>query len=130
MLKKFRRSIYQFSDLKILDQNVLKLTPERLISMDIHSRSDIVAIIGCDRNGTVGLVVKVNEKISSNHLPSHFSSSLLMISRIPGVKSIIIFIPHMRHVVVLIISNQIASILHLMIQHFGRVISQKIFRLK
>jgi len=32
--------------------------------MDIHPRSDIVAIIGCDRKGTVGLVVKVNEKLS------------------------------------------------------------------
>jgi len=56
-----KKSTYAFSDLKILDENVLKLTPDRLISMDIHSRSDIVAIIGCDRKGTVGLIVKVNE---------------------------------------------------------------------
>ncbi len=45
----------------ILDENVLKLTPDRLISMDIHPRSDMLAIIGCDRKGTVGLVVKVNQ---------------------------------------------------------------------
>jgi hypothetical protein len=47
--------------LEITDENVLKLTPDRLISMDIHPRSDIVAIIGCDRKGTVGLVVKVGQ---------------------------------------------------------------------
>jgi hypothetical protein len=47
--------------LEILDENVLKLTPDRLISMDIHPRSDMLAIIGCDRKGTVGLVVKVNQ---------------------------------------------------------------------
>jgi hypothetical protein len=29
--------------------------------MDIHPRSDMLAIIGCDRKGTVGLVVKVNQ---------------------------------------------------------------------
>jgi hypothetical protein len=52
------KSTYAFSDLKILDENALKLTPDRLISMDIHSRADIVAIIGCDRKGTVGLIVK------------------------------------------------------------------------
>ena len=46
--------------MKISDENVLKLTPDRIISMDIHSRSDIVAIIGGDRKGTIGLVVKVD----------------------------------------------------------------------
>ena len=50
---------FTFSDLGITDENVLKLTPDRLLSMDIHPRSDFVAIIGCDRKGTVGLVVKV-----------------------------------------------------------------------
>jgi hypothetical protein len=54
--------------LKITDENVLKLTPDRLLSMDIHSRSDIVAIVGCDRKGTVGLVVKVNQKILFNKI--------------------------------------------------------------
>ena len=58
---KSEKSTYEFSDLEIFEENVLKLTPDRLISMDIHSRSDIVAIIGCDRKGTVGLIVKVNE---------------------------------------------------------------------
>lgn len=58
------RSINQFSDFEISDENVLKLTPDRLIFMDIHTRSDILAIIGCDRKGTVGLVVKVNKTIS------------------------------------------------------------------
>jgi hypothetical protein len=55
-----KKSNYNFTDFDIHDENVLKLTPDRLISMDIHSRSDILAIIGCDRKGTVGLVVKVN----------------------------------------------------------------------
>jgi hypothetical protein len=54
--------------LKIADENVLKLTPDRLISMDIHPRSDIVSIIGCDRKGTIGLVVKVNQIFSHKHL--------------------------------------------------------------
>jgi len=49
---------YDPSDLDILDVNVLKLTPDRLLSMDIHDRSDILAIVGCDRKGTIGLVVK------------------------------------------------------------------------
>ncbi len=62
------RSTYEFSDLQILDENVLKLTPDRLLSMDIHPRSDIVAIIGCDRKGTVGLVVKVNQNIFQNKI--------------------------------------------------------------
>ena len=53
------RSTFKFADLEILDENVLKLTPDRLISMDIHSRCDILAITGCDRKGTIGLVVKV-----------------------------------------------------------------------
>ncbi|CAF1148528.1 unnamed protein product [Rotaria sordida] len=53
-----KKSIYEFSDLEITDENVLKLTPDRLLFMDIHSRSDILAIIGCDRKGTIGLVVK------------------------------------------------------------------------
>ncbi|CAF1157916.1 unnamed protein product [Rotaria sp. Silwood1] len=53
-----KKSIYEFSDLQITDENVLKLTPDRLLFMDIHSRSDILAIIGCDRKGTIGLVVK------------------------------------------------------------------------
>ncbi|CAF3320699.1 unnamed protein product [Rotaria socialis] len=53
-----KKSTFKFSDLEIADENVLKLTPDRLISMDIHSRSDILAIIGCDRKGAVGLVVK------------------------------------------------------------------------
>lgn len=65
MLELLTRSMYQFSDLKISDENVLKLTPDRLISMDIHSRSDIVAIIGCDRKGTVGLLVKVSTDYDS-----------------------------------------------------------------
>jgi len=54
---------YDPSDLDILDVNVLKLTPDRLLSMDIHDRSDILAIVGCDRKGTIGLVVKVNSEI-------------------------------------------------------------------
>jgi hypothetical protein len=40
--------------------------------MDIHSRSDILAITGCDRKGTVGLVVKVNEKLSKKIHPLVF----------------------------------------------------------
>lgn len=55
------RSTCTLSDLSISDENVLKLTPDRLLSMDVHARSDIVAIVGCDRKGTVGLVVKVNQ---------------------------------------------------------------------
>jgi hypothetical protein len=49
--------------------------------MDIHSRSDILAITGCDRKGTVGLVVKVNEKLSEkkNNSSTCFSFSLSMI---------------------------------------------------
>ena len=50
--------------MNIMDENVLKLTPDRLLSLDIHSRSDILAITGCDRKGTVGLVVKVRKKTS------------------------------------------------------------------
>ena len=46
-----------------MDENVLKFTPDRLISMDIHKRSDILAINGCDRNGTVCFAIKVNEII-------------------------------------------------------------------
>jgi hypothetical protein len=60
----FIRSTFEFSDLQITDENVLKLTPDRLLSIDIHPRSDFLAIVGCDRKGTVGLVVKVN-RISS-----------------------------------------------------------------
>ncbi|UJR09371.1 hypothetical protein I4U23_013615 [Adineta vaga] len=58
------KSTFNFSDLEILDENVLKLTPDRLLSMDIHSRSDILAIIGCDRKGTVGLVVKSTDNLN------------------------------------------------------------------
>lgn len=50
--------------MKILDENVLKLTPDRLLFMDIHPRADIVAIIGCDRKGDIGLVVKVNQNFT------------------------------------------------------------------
>lgn len=60
-MNKFR-STYDFSDLRIMDENVLKLTPDRLLSMDVNTRSDILAIAGCDRKGTVGLVVKVSTK--------------------------------------------------------------------
>jgi hypothetical protein len=60
------RSVYAFTDLNITDENVLKLTPDRLIDMDIHCRSDMLAIVGCDRKGTVGLVVKVDASNSTN----------------------------------------------------------------
>ena len=49
---------YEFTDLNIHDENVLKLTPDRLIDLDIHPRSDTIAIVGCDRRGTIGLVTK------------------------------------------------------------------------
>ncbi|CAF3988602.1 unnamed protein product, partial [Rotaria magnacalcarata] len=58
-----KKSTFKFSDLEITDENLLKLTPDRLISMDIHSRSDIIAIVGCDRKGAVGLVVKSADDI-------------------------------------------------------------------
>ncbi|CAF0985203.1 unnamed protein product [Adineta ricciae] len=57
------KSTFNFSDLDVTDENVLKLTPDRLISMDMHSRSDILAVIGCDRKGTVGLVVKLTSDL-------------------------------------------------------------------
>ncbi|CAF3757890.1 unnamed protein product [Adineta steineri] len=59
-----KKSTFNFTDLEILDQNFLKLTPDRLISMDIHSRSDILAIAGCDRKGTIGLVVKPTDNLN------------------------------------------------------------------
>ncbi len=76
---KSEKSTYAFSDLEIFEENVLKLTPDRLISMDIHSRSDIVAIIGCDRKGTVGLIVKVNKDFCAIKIDFSFSFSLSMI---------------------------------------------------
>ena len=53
------KSKYDFSDLQITDENVLKLTPDQILFMDIHPRSDQLAITGCDRKGILGLLVKV-----------------------------------------------------------------------
>ncbi|CAF1480409.1 unnamed protein product, partial [Didymodactylos carnosus] len=52
--------------MELLEENVLKLTPDRLIQMDIHPSSNLTAIIGCDRKGATGLLVKsVNDELWS-----------------------------------------------------------------
>lgn len=53
---------YEDKSLDVTDENVLKLTPDRVLFMDIHRRTDYLAIVGSDRAGTVGLVVKVRRR--------------------------------------------------------------------
>ena len=95
----------------VTDENVLKLTPDRLLFMDIHPRSDIIAIAGCDRKGTIGLVVKVRRisRLPAQHIyPSSPSPSMTCTG--PGARSTTIFIPNMPRAAVSISSHPIESI--------------------
>ena len=53
---------YHYAEMSVNDENALKMTPDRLIAMDIHPRTDLIAIIGCDRKGTIGLIAKTTSE--------------------------------------------------------------------
>ncbi|CAF1280781.1 unnamed protein product, partial [Didymodactylos carnosus] len=52
---------YDYSQMELFYENVLKLTPDRLIYMYIHPNPNLIAVIGCDRTGASGLLVKSDE---------------------------------------------------------------------